>query len=65
MNVLAERAKFWIARLSRDNRAEHADLIEFLRHASTNLGGVMLDLAQDNIPWLGKLTQLIEAGTGV
>ena len=57
----AERAKFWIARLSRDNRAEHADLIEFLKHASTNLGGAMLDLAQDNIPGLGKLTQLIEA----
>lgn len=55
----AERAKFWIARLSRDNRAENAELIEFLKHSSTNLSGAMLDLAQDNIPGLGKLTQLI------
>lgn len=57
----AARAQFWIARLSRDNRAEHADLIEFLKHAATNLGSAMLDLAQDNIPSLGKLTQLINA----
>jgi len=57
----AERAKFWIARLSRDNREEHADLIEFLKRAATNLDGAMLDLAQDNIPGLGKLTQLIDA----
>lgn len=57
----AERARFWIARLSRDNRAEHADLIEFLKRSANDLGSAMLNLVQDHIPGLGKLTQLINA----
>lgn len=57
----AERAKFWIARLSRDNRPENAELIEFLKQSTTDLGGAMLDIVQNNIPALGHLSQLIDA----
>lgn len=57
----AERAKFWIARLSRDNRPENAELIEFLKQSTTDLGGAMLDIVQNNIPALGQLSQLIDA----
>ena len=57
----AERAKFWIARLSRDNRPEHAELIEFLKQSATDLGGAMLDMVQSNVPGLGQLSRLIDA----
>lgn len=57
----AERAKFWIARLSRDNRPENAALIEFLKQSMTDLGSAMLDMVQDNIPALGQLSRLIDA----
>lgn len=57
----AERAKFWIARLSRDNPVEHADLIEFLKRSANDLDGAVLDLAHENIPGLGKLTERLNA----
>jgi tetratricopeptide (TPR) repeat protein len=57
----AERAKFWIARLSRDNHAENAELIEFLQQSMTDMGSAMLDIVQDNIPALGQLSRLIDA----
>jgi tetratricopeptide (TPR) repeat protein len=57
----AERAKFWIARLSRDNNPQNAELIEFLKQSTTDLGGAMLDIVQNNIPELGQMSRLIDA----
>lgn len=57
----ADRARFWIARLSRDNRPEHANLIEFLKHSATDLSGAILDIAQGNMPGIAPLSKLVNA----
>ena len=57
----AERAKFWVARLSRDPEFIHAPLIEFLRGvARGEVADAMTDLARDLGPDLPQLVALIE-----
>ena len=47
-----ERAAFWIARLSKDKTGQYADLIGFLRQATDDLGGSLLNFLQENNPSL-------------
>lgn len=54
-----ERAAFWIARLSKDKTGQYADLIAFLRDATDDLGGSMLNLLQENHPSLQQWRDLM------
>lgn len=54
-----ERAAFWIARLSRDKTGQYADLITFLRQATDDLSGSMLNVMQDNHPGLRRFVDLL------
>lgn len=54
-----ERAVFWIARLSKDPTGQYADLIEFLRQATDDLSGSMLNVLQDNHPGLRRFVDVL------
>ncbi len=55
----AERARFWLARLARDEHA-HEPLMEFLRLvARGDAAGAMLDVAKEVSPTLERLVELI------
>ena len=54
-----ERAAFWIARLSKDKTGQYADLIAFLRQATDDLGGSMLNFLQENHPALQQCADLM------
>lgn len=54
-----ERAGFWIARLSKDPTGQYAGLIEFLRQATDDLSGSMLNVLQDNHPGLRRFVDLL------
>jgi len=54
-----ERAAFWIARLSKDKTGQYADLIAFLRQATDDLGGSMLNFMQENHPALQQCADLM------
>lgn len=54
-----ERAAFWIARLSRDKTGQYADLIAFLRQATDDLGGSMLNILQESHPALQQCADLM------
>ena len=54
-----ERAAFWIARLSRDQTGQYADLIAFLRQAADDPGGSMLNVLQENHPALRQCADLM------
>jgi tetratricopeptide (TPR) repeat protein len=54
-----ERAAFWIARLSKDPAGQYAGLIEFLRQATDDLSGSMLNVLQDNHPGLRRFVDLL------
>ena len=56
-----ERARFWIARLSKDKTGENAPLIAFLHHSAEDLGGSMLNLIQDDYPSLATFTAMAAA----
>ena len=53
----AERAKFWIARLSRYGD-EYAELIAWLRRVSEDTAGAMLEVAAISTPALARLAEL-------
>lgn len=54
-----ERAAFWIARLSKDKTGQYVDLIAFLRQATDDLGGSMLNFLQENHPALQQCADLM------
>lgn len=54
-----ERAAFWIARLSKDKTGQYADLIDFLRQASDDLSGTLLNVVQDNHTGLRRFVELL------
>ena len=54
-----ERAAFWIARLSKDKTGQYIDLIAFLRQATDNLGGSILNFMQGNHPALQQCADLM------
>jgi|CXWL01.1.fsa_nt_gi tetratricopeptide (TPR) repeat protein len=55
----AERAKFWLARLARDENA-HEPLMDFLRLvARGDAAGAMLDVAKEASPALERLIEMI------
>ncbi|KVW92761.1 SEC-C metal-binding domain-containing protein [Thiobacillus denitrificans] len=54
-----ERAAFWIARLSKDKTGQYADLIAFLRQATDDLGGSMLNVMQEHHPALQQFADLM------
>jgi len=54
-----ERAAFWIARLSKDKTGQYADLIAFLRQATDDLGGSLLNVLQENHPALQEYVELM------
>ena len=57
----AERARFWIARLSRDKDTATPELISFLRaYAEDNVAGAMTDVLREVNPVMGKLVNLIQ-----
>lgn len=57
----AERATFWVARLSRDPDFNHGSLIEFLRGvAQGNVAGAMGGLARELGSTMNSLTSLID-----
>lgn len=57
----AERATFWVARLSRDPDFSHGPLIDFLRGvAQGNIASAMGGLARELGPSLNNLTSLID-----
>ncbi len=56
----AERAKFWIAHLSRDKQQDHTQLIHFLsKAASQDFGAAMFDVVQDIYPAAGEFAKLL------
>lgn len=54
-----ERAAFWIARLSKDKTGQYADLIDFLRQATDDLSGSLLNVMQDNHTGLRRFVELL------
>jgi len=54
-----ERATFWIARLSKDPTGQYADLIAFLRQATDDLSGSLLNVVQDHHPALQQFAGLL------
>ncbi|MCD6707085.1 MAG: SEC-C domain-containing protein [Thiobacillus sp.] len=54
-----ERAAFWIARLSKDKTGQYANLIAFLRDATDDPGGSMLNILQENHPALQQCADLM------
>ena len=57
----ADRAKFWIARLSRDKSSASPELLSFLRSfAEDDAAGAMMDIAREVNPVMNKLISLIQ-----
>lgn len=56
----AERAKFWVARLSRDKELAQGSLMEFLRSvAEGDATGAMMGVAKEAYPVLDRLIEII------
>src|SRR5690606_14859342 len=59
-----ERARFWIARLQREDAAGHADLIRLLRDLGERGEDAFLDSSADDWPELLTLRELLDAAPG-
>ena len=55
-----ERAKFWIARLKRDNAAEHRELIAFLQGFVADPDAAMTAITVARYPGLGELREILK-----
>jgi tetratricopeptide (TPR) repeat protein len=54
-----ERAAFWIARLSKDRTGDHTQLIAFLSQAVNDMNGSVLNIVQQDRPYLERFTRLV------
>lgn len=63
MAEVVERAKFWIARLARENAEDYREIIEFLRAVAADPHAAMMEISSSRTPGLARLQDLLATAT--